>query len=259
MKRQELFRIAAILAGMAALFMVLAPYFRFERLIEHFGTALGYVHAHYVPALVGYFGLYVVIVVLSLPFALPMTLLGGALFGGAIGGATTLLAATCGATLIFVAARSLLHDYFVRRTEPWLGGIRREFQADAASYLLMLRLTPIFPFTVINLAAGLLGVRFRTYVWTSFFGMMPGTAAYSYIGAGLSGVLAAESARYVACRQMEGATCAVAFDPASLVSRDVGLGLAGLAVLVLISQFARRRLARSNPKSNESRHRAATE
>lgn len=245
MTRLALFRIAAVVIAIVAVAWGLSRFVRVETLFEHYGAITVYVRAHFAVALALFMLVYVAVVVFSVPVALALSLTGGALFGGAVAGLAVLFAATLGATIVFLAARGLLHDYFIRKSGPWLGRLRQDFQADAASYLLFLRLTPVFPFFMVNLAAGLLGARLGTYVWTTFLGIMPGTLAYCFVGAGLNGILEAEATRLAECRAGGAPDCRAVFDPTSLISRDIALGLAGMGLLVLISLLARRYRARS--------------
>ena len=119
------------------------------------------------------------VVALSLPGGAVLTLAGGFLFGWFIGGVASIIGATIGATIVFLIARSTIGDALAARAGPFLSRFRQGFQQDAFSYLLFLRLVPIFPFWLVNLAPGLLGVGFGTYVATTLLGIVPGTFAYS--------------------------------------------------------------------------------
>lgn len=106
-----------------------------------------------------------------------------------------MVAATAGATLIFLAARAGLGDAMHRRLVAGSAdGELRRFEAglrrDAFNYPLMVRLVPAFPFWLVNLAPAFLGIRLRSYVAATFLGIIPGTAVFSWIGAGLGEVFA---------------------------------------------------------------------
>ena len=90
-------------------------------------------------------------------------------------------------------------DLLAARAGPLLSRFRQGFQEDAFSYLLFLRLVPIFPFWLVNLAPGLLGVGFATYVATTLLGIIPGTFAYSLAGNGLDSVIEAQQAAHQSC------------------------------------------------------------
>ena len=239
-----------IALGLGAIILVtawlgLGSVLRLELLLSHIDDFSAFIRKHVVVAGLLYILAYAAVVALSVPIALPMTLIGGSLFGAVAGSALTAVAATLGAVALFLAARGLLHDYFMRRSAGWLERLRSRFVADAASYLLMLRLAPVFPFAMVNLAAALLGTPFRTYLWTTFFGILPGTIAYTLTGAGLGGVLTAEAARLKACQMQADQVCRATLDLKALISRDVILGLAALGVVMVVSVAARRILQRN--------------
>ena len=136
-------------------------------------------------------GLYATATAFAFPAASILTVFAGFLFGWAPGGALTAVAATLGATALFLAARTALGDTLRARAGPKVRKLADGFKENAFSYLLALRLAPIFPFFVINIAPALFGVRLRDYVAATFLGILPGTFAYAYLGQGLDSVLAA--------------------------------------------------------------------
>ena len=188
--------LAIVLAAVVG-FFVLGDRIGFHTLADNRETLLGWRDANYALAAVIFMLAYVVVVALSLPGALMMTLLGGFLFGLAVGGALTLVGATIGATLIFLAARFGLGVYLASRisgASGMLGRISDGLHKNEISYLLIMRLVPVVPFFVANLAPALLGVRLRNYFWTTLFGIMPGTLVYTWVGSGLGQVFASGEA-----------------------------------------------------------------
>lgn len=137
---------------------------------------------------VAYFVIYVVVTALSLPGAVVMTLAGGALFGLWQGLLLVSFASTIGATLAFLVARFLLRDVVTRRFGDRLKAIDRGIERDGAFYLFTLRLVPIFPFFIINLAMGLTRLRTWTFYWVSQVGMLAGTVVYVNAGTQLAGL-----------------------------------------------------------------------
>jgi uncharacterized membrane protein YdjX (TVP38/TMEM64 family) len=129
-------------------------------------------------------------VTLSLPQAGLMTMAGGLLFGTIIGGALAVTGATIGAVSLFLIARSAFADSMARRGGATLGKLRDELRRNGFSYLLAIRLVPIFPFWLINLAAALCGMRLADYAIATLIGIMPTTFILASIGAGLGQVLA---------------------------------------------------------------------
>jgi len=128
------------------------------------------------------------LVAFSVPGALIATLTGGFLFGTLSGGLYTIVGATIGATIVFLAARTALGDLLRAKAGPGIRKMEEGFAKNAFSYLLVLRLVPLFPFFLVNLAPAFLGVRLRTYVVATFFGVIPGTFVFASVGNGLGAV-----------------------------------------------------------------------
>jgi uncharacterized membrane protein YdjX (TVP38/TMEM64 family) len=185
-------------------------------------------------------------VAFSLPGALLLTIAGGFLFGGLVGGSVTVFSATAGAALIFLAARSSLGVMLRNRAGPSLAKFREGFERDAASYLLFLRLVPLFPFWLVNLAPALLSVPFKTFVWTTFVGIMPGTFAYSFAGAGLDSVAAAQKQAFDACVASGAKDCKAHIYLNQLVTKEMIIAFAALGFVALIPVLLRRWRARSH-------------
>lgn len=129
-----------------------------------------------------YFFLYVLVTALSLPGAAIMTLLGGALFGLFGGTLLVSFASTLGATLAMLISRFMLRDWVQAKFSKRLTGINQGVEREGASYLFALRLVPVFPFVLINLAMGLTKLPVRTFWWVSQLGMLPGTLVYVNAG-----------------------------------------------------------------------------
>ena len=129
---------------------------------------------------------YTTVTALSLPWAAILTLVGGAIFGLLWGTVLVSFASTLGATLAFLAARFVLRDWvrnsFGERLKAFDAGIERE----GGFYLFTLRLIPIFPFFVINLAMGLTAIHTWTFYWVSQIGMLAGTLVYVNAGTQLA-------------------------------------------------------------------------
>ncbi|MCL7488485.1 MAG: TVP38/TMEM64 family protein [Desulfobulbaceae bacterium] len=137
---------------------------------------------HRVLVIAAYMGIYVVVTALSLPGAAVMTLAGGALFGFILGTVVVSFASTIGATLACVVSRFLLRDWVQNKFAKRLEKINQGIEKEGAFYLFSLRLVPVFPFFVINLAMGLTGMRLFTFFWVSQVGMLPGTMVYVNAG-----------------------------------------------------------------------------
>jgi uncharacterized membrane protein YdjX (TVP38/TMEM64 family) len=129
-----------------------------------------------------YMAIYIVVTALSLPGAVVMTLAGGAMFGFWVGVLVVSFASTIGATLACFVARFLLRDWVQNRFGEKLSRINRGIEQEGSFYLFSLRLVPIFPFFVINLAMGLTPMKLWTFYWVSQIGMFPGTMVYVNAG-----------------------------------------------------------------------------
>jgi len=125
---------------------------------------------------------YAAVTGLSLPGAAILTLAGGFLFGAVFGTLFVNVGATTGATLAFITARYLLRDAVEQKFGQWLGPVQQGFTKNAFSYLLTLRLIPLFPFFVVNLVSGLTRVKVGTYVAATALGIIPGSFVYAYAG-----------------------------------------------------------------------------
>lgn len=129
-----------------------------------------------------YMLIYIVATALSLPGAMILTLAGGALFGLVTGTIVISFASTIGATLACLVSRFLLRDWVQRRFGDKLQRINIGMEEEGGLYLFTLRLIPVFPFFVINLAMGLTRIKISTYYWVSQLGMLPATIVFVNAG-----------------------------------------------------------------------------
>ena len=224
------------LALLAAVFAVvfglgLHKYLSFEQLRLHRGALMAYVASMPVKAVLLFIAAYAAATALSLPGGIVLTLAGGFLFGMWLGAAAVVVGATIGATLLFIAARTVLADALRAKAGPWLARMEAGFREDAWSYLLVLRLVPGFPFFIVNLVPAFLGVPLSTFVATTFLGIIPGTFVFASIGSGLGSIFDA----------MEEFTLKGALTPQVIVA------LVGLAALSLIPVIVKRVRASKSP------------
>lgn len=162
-----------------------------DALREHYTTLEAFVEKRFVVAILIFAIAYILAVALSLPGATILSLLGGFLFGTFVGTGVVVVAATIGATLIFIAAKTAFGDALRARAGGVVKKMEEGFRSNAMSYLLLLRLIPLFPFFVVNVAPALFGVPVRTFFIATIIGIIPGTFAYVSAGNGLGAVLAA--------------------------------------------------------------------
>ena len=183
-------RIALIIlvATAVALFFMLdlQRYVSLVELKSNRQLLLDYYSRHRLLVVTAFIAVYVLQTALSLPGAAILSLAAGAIFGTLAGTVYAIIAATCGATLAFVVTRYLLRDLVLARFGGRLEGINRELELRGFNYLLFLRLVPIFPFFLINLAAGLTRLPLRTFVAGTLIGIIPGGFVYVNAGASLA-------------------------------------------------------------------------
>ena len=248
--------IGVLLAAMGLIFaMGWHKALSFKTIGLNYDALKAYIGANLAVSILAYIALYAAMVALSLPGALFVTIAGGLLFGWMIGAPATVVGATLGATIIYFVARTSLGEPLAARAGPWLGKLRAGFQENAGNYLLFLRLVPAFPFVIVNLAAALLGVPLKTYVLATFFGIIPGTTAYSVAGAGLGSVIEAQNRSYQACLAQRPANapanpdvaCPYTIDTSALVTKElvIAFALIGLVALMppLIKKWRERNAA----------------
>ncbi|MDO8290338.1 MAG: TVP38/TMEM64 family protein [Parvibaculum sp.] len=147
-----------------------------------------WVAANLILAILIYIAAYALMAAFSLPGALVATLTGGFLFGTWLGGAATVIGATIGASILFIAARTALADLLRSKAGGAIARMEEGFKKNAFSYLLFLRLVPAFPFWLVNLAPAFLGVSLRTFVTATFLGIIPGTFVFASLGNGLGAI-----------------------------------------------------------------------
>jgi uncharacterized membrane protein YdjX (TVP38/TMEM64 family) len=158
----------------------------------------------------------VLLIAVSAPVGIWLSILAGYLFGVWVGTAVVSVAATTGAVLAFLSARHLFAAALRRAadTRPRLGRrlakVEAGFREHGAYYVLLLRLTPVIPFWVLNLGLGLTGVRLRDYWWATQLGMLPITLVLANVGASLTEV---ESFRGLLSARVLGALCLLPLVP----------------------------------------------
>lgn len=172
----------------AAFAFGLDRYVSFDALAQNRASLLAFVDRHPLTAPLLFALIYAAVVALSIPGASTMTLAGGFLFGTFLGGLVTVAAATLGAVIVFLIARTALGGVLRDRAGPRLARMEAGFRENALSYLLVLRLVPLFPFWLVNVAPALLGVPLGTYALATFIGIIPATFVYAGIGNGLGTV-----------------------------------------------------------------------
>jgi uncharacterized membrane protein YdjX (TVP38/TMEM64 family) len=225
-----------ILIGTIAFFALdLHHYLSFEEFGRHRVALLWWRDRHLPLAVLMFMSLYVLVVALSVPGAIWLTIVGGFLFGVVAGTAYAVVAATLGACAVFLAARYLVGDVLRAKAGPGIRKLEAGFREHALSYLLVLRLIPIVPFWLVNLVPALVGVPLRTFFVGTALGIIPGSVVYTCVGNGLGLILD------------QGGTP----DLGTIFEPEILTPIIGLALLALSPVFYRRLKQRKSATDRE--------
>ena len=236
---KRLWPLLLLLAAVAFVFaMGWHRYLTLQELVERREALRDAIAGHAILSILVFMAVYAATVAVSLPGAAVLTLAGGFLFGWFWGALASVAAATTGAIIIFLIARSALGEPLAARAGPWLGKLRAGFREDAFNYLLFLRLVPIFPFWLVNLAPALLGVSLGTYAIATVIGIIPGSFAYSIAGKGLDTLIVAQQAAHQSCLAKMGPDaeelCPFVLEPGALLTPGIIAGFVALGLVALI-------------------------
>ena len=203
-----------------AWFLGLPHYFNFETFKAHQLILEQFISNHLVLSILIYMAIYIITVAFTLPVATFMTLVGGFLFGQWVGVTAVVISATLGACVLFLSAKMASQDLLSKKIGGAAKKMQEGFQENALSYLLTLRLIPLFPFFIVNLAAALFQIPLKTFVLGTFFGIIPGAFVYVSIGIALREVI----------RKPE-------FSPHIVLNPKILIALIGLGILSLLPVF----------------------
>jgi len=169
-------------------FSTLGEFLTFDNLTSNKEMLVENVENNYIFAVGTFILTYIIVIGLSIPGATILTIASGFLFGSIKGTLYTNIGATSGAIIVFLLTRYLIGDWVQQKYKSKLKQINKEISKNGHSYLLTLRLVPIFPFFLINLAAGVSKIRLKTFIWTTALGIIPGSFAYAFAGKQLSNI-----------------------------------------------------------------------
>lgn len=207
----------------------------FAALRDNYTVLRGFTEANQALAAVAFVGLYAALVAIFMPGVSIMTVAGGLLFGTLLGSGLAVAGATLGGIIAFLVVRTTVGGSIRRRAGPILNRLRDGFERNAFLYLLLLRLTPVVPFWLINIAPALLGVSVRPFILATVIGIAPATIVYASVGDGAANLIEMGSTV-----PLEGL----------LLKPEVLLPIAGLALLgalpLLIGHLRTRHTARSD-------------
>jgi len=173
--------------GIAAFyFFDIQQYLSFESLKANRDRLNVVYHENAIIFISGFIGIYFLTASLSLPGAAVLTLTAGAIFGSVLGAFLVNIGATLGATAAFLSARFIFRDWVENQFSDKLEFINNGISDNAISYLLFLRLVPLFPFFLVNLVLGVTQVRLSIYFLSTMIGIMPGSFVYANAGSNLA-------------------------------------------------------------------------
>lgn len=215
---------AVLICGLVGFFATgLHALISLETVTRHYAEVSHFLEQNRTTSYLGFIMFYTAVVAFSLPIASLLTLTAGALIGWpAIG--LVVVAATAGASLLFIAARGLLSEVLRARAGPFFATLESGFTKNAFTYLLFLRLMPAAPFWAVNILPAFTGMRLAHFVCATAIGIIPGTSVYVAVGRGFDHLF------------LEGKTPNLAV----LQSPHIWLPLAGLALLALLPSLVRR-------------------
>lgn len=202
----------------------LGDYLTFENLKKNQEYLKGLVDAHPILMPLVYILIYFVATAISFPGAAFLTIFGGFLFPMPLSTLYVVIAATAGATAIFLAAKTSLGDLLRRKGGRVMEKMEGGFRKNAVSYMFFLRFIPLFPFWMVNLAPAFFGVPLVTYVWTTFVGIIPGSFVYTQAGRGLSEIFASGES----------------FSVKTVLNTEMKIALIVLAIFALIPPLVKR-------------------
>jgi len=194
MKKWLLLACLLIMLGIFFYFR-LYHYLSFDILKKYQTVALLWTTEHYKTAVAFYLLIYTLMIACGIPCATVLTLLGGFLFG-VIAIIYAVVSTTLGGTILFLAIRTAIGARIAAKSTGWIKKMEDGFQRNAFNYLLTLRLVPIFPCWISNIAAGALNVPLRTFISATILGIFPATLIYVMAGRSLDKVLNANEAHF---------------------------------------------------------------
>ncbi|MEJ2131124.1 MAG: FAD-dependent oxidoreductase [Gammaproteobacteria bacterium] len=192
MSTKQILVLIVVALSVAGFFLLdLQAYLTFDYFQAQRESIVGAYEAHPIETAAIFFGIYVLVTGLSLPFAAVMTIVGGAIFGLVVGVLIISFASTIGATIAFLVSRTLLREWVQRRFAPQLKAINEGIERDGSFYLFSIRMVPLFPFVIVNLAMALTPMSTASFYVSSQLGMLAGTIVYVFAGTQVAQVHAA--------------------------------------------------------------------
>lgn len=176
--------IVVLLSFSSFFYFHLYDYLNLATLKKYQTILFHWTHHYYFQTIVIYFFFYILAVSCAFPSTFLLTMIGGFLFGP-MAFLFAVLSLCIGSSIFFLAVRFAFHDWFLKKSGDWIKKMEKGFLKNSFSYLLILRLIPVFPFWIINIVAALLMVRLPIFVSATLIGVVPTTLVYTFLGNGL--------------------------------------------------------------------------
>jgi len=181
---------AILICGLVGFFATgLHQLISWETVARHYHEISHFIEQNRAASYFGFVLCYTAVVAFSLPIASLLTLAAGALLGWLSIG-LIVVAATAGASLLFIAARGLFRDFLRARAGPFFAKLEDGFTRNAFGYLLFLRLMPAAPFWAVNILPAFSSMRLTQFIGATAIGIVPGTSVYVAVGRGFDHLLA---------------------------------------------------------------------
>jgi uncharacterized membrane protein YdjX (TVP38/TMEM64 family) len=243
--RRDWIRRLAVVAGVGALLALaygsgLHRELSFEALVRERASIETFVSDHRLTAVLIFIALYVSVTTFAVPAGgALLVLIGGFLFGAAIGGPAATIGSTLGATIIYLVARSAFGNDLARAAGPFAERFAGGFRADAFSYIFFMRMIPV-PSWLVSSGSAVLGVPVWIFVAATALGRVPGSLVFALFGSGLDDVIDGQEAAYKNCLAAGGADCRIEFDPSSVLTSTLIVAFVALGLLALLPVLAKR-------------------
>ena len=238
--------LALIIGGITISILGFGEYVTLSSIVESRTTLIEFVTDRPLLTVAIYVGLYIVAVVFSIPGGFLLTVVGGVLFGGVLGGLITTIAAAIGSVLVFLIARTALGDWLRRRAEnmgPRIAGLSEGFRTNAFYVIVVIRLVPVMPFWASNAIPALFGVSLRVFFTATLVGLLPWTVSFAFFGSALDSVIAAQEIANPGCA--DAGTCELDFSAMTSGPIITGVIIALVSLIpVIVHLWSRRRAAR---------------
>jgi len=209
--------IILICIGLAIWLTGIYKYISLDNLKEHQNYLKEYVGENLLISTLIFSLIYFSIVSLSIPVATIMTLTGGFLFGQLVGTICVVISASLGGCVIFLSTKIASKNSSKKEHGNWVQKMKKGFSENAFSYMLTLRLIPIFPFVIVNIVVGALQIPLRTFFFGTLIGIIPGSYVYVSVGVAMQTLLNQDN-----------------FTPETLLTPDILIALSGLGMLALL-------------------------